>query len=81
MTSLVMTFGVGNIDTWINKAAEREAIFASLCSSYRIYVDSARGRVSIVAENVNSDKFPAAMATPEMAVTEPPDFYWETQLK
>ena len=37
MASVVVTHGVGNMDVWLKKAAEREKLFAPFASSYRVY--------------------------------------------
>ena len=35
MANTVATHGVGDMDLWLSKGAEREATFAPFCSSYR----------------------------------------------
>jgi hypothetical protein len=84
MANTLFTHGVGDFDLWLSKGAERQEIFATICSSYRIYKHADTNRVSIVAENVDLEKMQAAMGTPEMAaameahtVLQPFDFYIE----
>jgi hypothetical protein len=66
MAAVVITHGVGNIDTWLKGGADRKEVFAKFCSGHRIFrhPDEAN-RVSIVFENVDLDKLKATIDTPE----------------
>jgi hypothetical protein len=84
MANMVTTHAVGDMNVWLSKGAEREALFASFCSSYRIYRHRDSNRVSIVSENVDLEKVDTALSSPEMAaameahtVLPPVDFYVE----
>jgi hypothetical protein len=84
MANMIVTHAVRDLDLWLSKGPEREAIFAPFCSSHRIYKHVDSNRVSIAAENVDFEKMQAAMATPEMAaameahtVLQPLDVYIE----
>ena len=84
MANVVVTHGVGNMDVWLKGGPEREKMFASICSSYRIYRQEGSNRVAIVSENVDLEKMRAAMPTPEMqaamkahTVLEPFDIFVE----
>ena len=66
MASVVVTHGVGNMDVWLKKAAEREKLFAPFASSYRVYREKDSNRVAVVSEGVDLKKMEAALSTPEM---------------
>lgn len=53
MARMILTHGVGNIDTWVKGGAERERLFAQCCSGSRIYRQDGCDRVAIVAEDVD----------------------------
>jgi len=67
VTTVVATHAVGNMDTWLRGGAERKALFAKCCSSYRILRHVDQDRVSIVAEGVDLDKMKALFGSPEGA--------------
>jgi hypothetical protein len=50
MTTVVITHAVGNMDTWLGGGAERKALFANFCSSYRIFRHTDAKLISIVFE-------------------------------
>jgi hypothetical protein len=65
MTTVVATHAVGNMDTWLRGGANRKAIFANFCSSYRIFKHAEANRISIVCENVDVAKMKATLGTSE----------------
>ena len=67
MTTVVATHAVGNMDTWLGGGNERKALFASFCSSYRIFRHTEADRVSIVWEDVDLEKMTALLGSPEGA--------------
>ena len=69
MARLVVTHGVGNMETWLAKGAEREKVFAQFSSSHRVYRLQGADRVAIVSEDVDLAKMAALMPTPEMQAT------------
>ena len=84
MANMVATHAVGDMNLWLSKGVERKALFASFCSTYRIYKHRDSNRVSIVSENVDLEKMQAALSSPEMAaameahtVLPPVEFYIE----
>ncbi len=84
MTSVVLTHPVGDMDTWLGGASNRERVFAYFCTSHRIYRHAEADKVSIVAEGVDLEKMRATLSTPEAdaakaedTVLEPIDLYVE----
>jgi len=84
MTTVVVTHAVGNMNTWLGGGDKRKALFASFCSSYRIFKHANADRVSIVCENVDLDKMKALLGSPdgkaaqaEHSVIAPVDVYIE----
>ena len=65
MTTVVVTHAVGNMQTWLGGGAERKALFARFCSSYRIFRHTDADRVSIVWENVDLKTMQALLDSPE----------------
>jgi hypothetical protein len=65
MTTVVATHAVGNMDTWLRGGANRKAVFANFCSSYRIFRHAEANRISIVCENVDLAKMKATLSTSE----------------
>ena len=67
MTTMIATHAVGNMDTWLGGGDDRKVLFASFCSSYRIFRHTASSMVSILCENVDLEKMKATLSTPEAA--------------
>ena len=67
MARMILTHGVGEMDTWLKGGAERERLFAQCSSGYRIYRQDGSDRVAIVAEDVDMAKAQALMASDEAA--------------
>jgi len=65
MTTVVATHAVGNMNTWLGGGNKRKALFASFCSSHRIFKHADKDRVSIVFENVDLDKMKAMLSSSE----------------
>jgi hypothetical protein len=65
MTTVVFTHAVGNMDTWLNGGANRQAVFANFCSSYRIFRLTEGNRIAIVCENVDLAKMKATLTASE----------------
>ena len=54
------------MDTWLKGGPERERLFASFSSSYRIFkMMDGTNRVAFIIEDVDLEKMQAAMAAPE----------------
>ena len=86
MTTTVVSFAVGNMDTFLAGADARKANLAKFCSSYRVLKNTNADRISIVCENVDLEKMKAVLSSPETAanrakntVLEPMDYYIEVE--
>ena len=86
MTTVVITHAVGNMDTWLGGGAERKALFANFCSSYRIFRHTDAKLISIVFENADLDKMKATISSSEAeaakaahTVIDPPEIYIEVE--
>ena len=67
MARMILTHGVGDMETWLKGGAERERLFAQCSSAYRIYRQEGSDRVAIVAEDVDMVKAQALMGSEEAA--------------
>jgi hypothetical protein len=67
MTTVVITHAVGDMDTWLRGGADRKVVFASFCSSHRIFRHLEANRISIVCEDVDLAKMKATLGAPETA--------------
>ena len=67
MPRMILTHGVGNMDTWLKGGTERQRLFAQCSSGYRIYHQEGSDRVAIVAEDVDMAKARALMGSEEAA--------------
>ncbi len=67
MTRVVATHAVGDMDTWLAGGSERQEVFQSFSSSYRIFRHSGKNEVSIVWEGVDLEKMKATLGSSEAA--------------
>ena len=65
MTTVVATHAVGNMDTWLEGGDERNSMFESFCSGYRIFKHVDKDRVSLVFEGVDLEKMQALLGSAE----------------
>jgi hypothetical protein len=65
MATVVFTHAVGNMDTWLSGGANRKAVFANFCSSYRIFKLTEANRIAIVCENVDLVKMKSTLSASE----------------
>ncbi len=86
MTTVVVNFAVGNMDTFLAGSDARKANLAKFCSSYRVLKHTNADRISIVCENVDLEKMKAVLSSPETAanrakntVIVPSDLYTEIE--
>ena len=86
MTTVVATHAVGDMDTWLAGGSERQELFKSFSSGYKIFRHAERGEVSIVFEGVDLEKMKATLGSSEAAeakakhtVIEPVQIYIEIE--
>ena len=65
MPRVIVTHGVGNMDTWLSGGAERAEIFRQFSSGYRVYRHEKENRVAIVWENVDMQKLGPVLGSRE----------------
>ena len=66
MTTVVAVHSVGSLDQWL-KGRDREKLFPTFCSSYRLFKHADGKRVAIVWEGVDLSKMEATLDSPEAA--------------
>jgi hypothetical protein len=64
MTTVVAVHSVGNLDQWL-KGNNREKLFPTFCTSYRLFKHADGKRVAIVWEGVDLSKMQAILESPE----------------
>ena len=86
MTTVVTTFAVGNVDTFLAGGDARKANLAKVCSSYRVFRHTDANRISVVLENADPEKLKAFLSSPETkaaraknTVLDPMDSYIEVE--
>ena len=86
MTTVVATHAVGHMETWLAGGEDRQELFKTFCSSYRIFKHVDRDEVSLVFEGVDLEKMNATLSSPETSaakakhtVIEPVDVYIEIE--
>ena len=86
MPRVIVTHGVGNMETWLAGGAERGEIFKQFSSGYRVYRHPQDNKVAIVWENADVAKLEAVLAHPDTekakakhTVREPIDMYVEVE--
>ena len=72
MTTVVAIHSVGNMDQW-SKGENREKLFPTFCSSYRLFKHADGKRVTIVWEGVDLGKMRATLDSPEGAAAKAVD--------
>lgn len=86
MTTAVATHAVGDMDTWLAGGNERQELFKTFSSAYRIFRHVEKREVSIVLEDVHLQKMNDVLGSSEAAeakarhtVIEPVDIYIEVE--
>ncbi len=86
MTTVVATHGVGDMETWLAGGEDRQELFKTFCSSYRISKHVDRDEVSLIFEGVDLEKMNATLSSPEASaakakhtVIDPIDVYIEIE--
>jgi len=86
MTTVVASHAVGNMATWLAGGDHRKALFATFCSSYRIFRHASEDRVSIVFEGADLEKMQAIINSEEgkaarakHSVVDPIEIYLEIE--
>ncbi len=86
MTAVVATHAVGDMDTWLAGGNEREELFKTFSSAYRIFRHVEKSEVSIVLEAVDLQKMKAVLGSSEATeakarhtVIEPVELYIEVE--
>lgn len=69
MTTVVVNFAVGNVDTFLAGGDTRKENLSKFCSSYRVFRHTDANRISIVCENVDVEKMKAVLSSPESKAT------------
>jgi hypothetical protein len=64
MTTVVAVHSVGNLDQWL-KGKNREKLFPTFCTSYRLFKHADGKRVAIVWEGVDLSKMQAILESTE----------------
>jgi hypothetical protein len=64
MATVLAIHSVQNMDQWL-KGKDRERLFPTFCSSYRLFKHADGKRVGIVAEGVDLAKMQATFESPE----------------
>ena len=72
MTTVVAIHSVGSMDQWL-KGKDREKLFPTFCSSYRLFKHADGKRVAIVWEGVDLSKMEATLDSPEAAAAKAAD--------
>ena len=65
MATVVATHAVGDMETWLAGGEDRQELFKTFSSSYRIFRHADRDEVSLVWEGVDLEKMRAAMKKEE----------------
>ena len=86
MTTVVATHAVGDMDTWLAGGSQRQELFKSFSSGYRIFRHAEKNEVSIVFEGVDLEKMTAMLGSSEAAeakarhtVVDPVEIYLEIE--
>ena len=69
MTAVVATHAVGNMDTWLAGGSERQEVFKTFCSGYKVFRHAEKNEISIVWEGVDVDKMRTVLASAEAAAS------------
>ena len=75
MTTVVAIHSVGSMDQWL-KGKDREKLFPTFCSSYRLFKHADGKRVAIVWEGVDLGKMKATLDSPEGAAAKAADTFF-----
>ena len=80
LTTVVATHSIGSMDQWL-KGKDREKLFPTFCSSYRLFKHADGKRVAIVWEDVDLGKMQATLASAEGAAAKTADTVIDPSLR